>query len=269
MRERGVQSRRVRPGGVVPAGRRNPPPPSNANAWQVIAIVALIAATAGWTTVAILAVRDTPGSVAQASPSASVEAGASDDATLPPVADTHDAVEMEVLLPTEWAGSALQAQSWTGDAILGDDASSQLLTKFLTDAGKTTKDLRVGQVTDPTQALDGLITVYAVPGLEAAAVRDALIAAWKIDYPALKATPVTLEGHQVMKVDFGPDAPTSYLYVQGDAVYDIEVSDEALAISALAAIPKPGPSSSGGPAPSRSPSSTAPSRSAVPSASPG
>ena len=55
MRERGVQSRRVRPGPVEPAQRTGGPPPSRANVWQVIAIIAIIAATAGWTTVAVLA----------------------------------------------------------------------------------------------------------------------------------------------------------------------------------------------------------------------
>ena len=58
MRERGVQSRRVRPGSVGPASRNGPPAPTRGNIWQAIAIVALIAATAGWTTVAVLALRD-------------------------------------------------------------------------------------------------------------------------------------------------------------------------------------------------------------------
>ena len=57
MRERGVQSRRVRPGSVGPASRNGPPAPTRGNIWQAIAIVALIAATAGWTTVAVLALR--------------------------------------------------------------------------------------------------------------------------------------------------------------------------------------------------------------------
>ena len=69
MRERGVQSRRVRPGSVGPASRNGPPAPTRGNIWQVIAIVALIAATAGWTTVAVLALRPASGAAAQASPS--------------------------------------------------------------------------------------------------------------------------------------------------------------------------------------------------------
>ena len=105
VRERGVQSRRVRPGSVGPASRNGPPAPTRGNIWQAIAIVALIAATAGWTTVAVLALRPASGAVAQASPSDVVDASASDDTSSePPVADTHDAVEMEALLPTLVSG---------------------------------------------------------------------------------------------------------------------------------------------------------------------
>ncbi len=105
MQQRGVQSRRVRPGNVGPASRSGPPAPTRGNIWQAIAIVALIAATAGWTTVAVLALRPASGAATEASPSDVVDASASDDTSSePPVADTHDAVEMEALLPTLGVG---------------------------------------------------------------------------------------------------------------------------------------------------------------------
>lgn len=267
MRERGIQSRRARSGGVAPAGRNMPPAPSRGNAWQAIAIVAIIAATAGWTTVGVLALRDTPGAVARASAADTDEPAGSDDSSVPPLADTHDAPGMEVLLPTQLSGTALQHQSWTGDTILGDDTFSTAMNKFLTDAGKTSQDLRVGQAYDPTQGLDATITAYSVPGVKGTTIRDALITAWKGDYPDLKVTTLTLGGKQVTKVDFGQDAIASYLYVQGDDVFDIETTDEALATAALAALPKPGAIPSGG-SPSGAPNSAAPSRAAQPSASP-
>ena len=68
MRERGVQSRRVRPGQVEPHRRPGPPPQrpgGNGNFWQVLAIIALVAATAGWTTVAVLALRPAPAAEAE------------------------------------------------------------------------------------------------------------------------------------------------------------------------------------------------------------
>jgi len=253
---------------VGPASRNGPPAPTRGNIWQAIAIVAIIAATAGWTTVAVLALRDTPGAAAQASPSDVADASASDDTSSePPVADTHDAVEMEAFLPTLVSGTTLQTQSWTGDTILGDDTFSTAMTKFLTDAGKTSQDMRVAQAYDPTQTLDVTVTAYRVPGLKAAAIRDALIAAWKVDYPDLKVTDLTLAGKQVTKADFGQDAIASYLYLQDDVVFDVETGDQTLATAALAALPKPGaiPSIGASARPSTSP---APSRTASPTPSP-
>ena len=82
--------------------------------------------------------------------------------------------------------------------------------------------MRVAQAYDPTQGLDVTVTAYRVPGVTATAIRDALIAAWKVDYPDLKVTTTTLGGKQVTKADFGQDAIASYLYVQDDVVFDIE-----------------------------------------------
>jgi hypothetical protein len=140
----------------------------------------------------VLALRDT--SVAVASPSDTIDPGASDEPSLPPpVADTHDAPEMEALLPLELSGTALQFQSWTGDEILADDAFGTSLSTFLTSAGKTAVDLRIAQAVDPTQALDSRIGVYRVSGVEANALRAALIAAWKVDRPEIVVSQVHRE----------------------------------------------------------------------------
>jgi len=268
VRERGVQSRRVRPGSVGPASRKGPPTPTRGNIWQAIAIVAIIAATAGWTTVAVLALRPATGAVAEASASDVADASASDDTSSePPVADTHDAVEMEALLPTLVSGTTLQTQSWTGDTILGDDTFSTAMTKFLTDAGKKSEDMRVAQAYDPAQTLDVTVTAYRVPGVKATAIRDALIAAWKVDYPDLKVTDVTLAGKQGTKADFGQDAIASYLFLQDDVVFDIETGDQTLATAAVAALPKPGSIPAGG-ASARPSTSPAPSSTALPTPSP-
>ncbi len=252
MRERGVQSRRVQAGGVEPARRGAPLPPSRGNFWQVLAIVALVAATAGWTTVAILALGDNR--VAQTSPTDTPPPVGSDEPSLPPLADSHDAPALEALLPGELNGTVLQAQSWTGDSVLTDDGWSTSMTAFLTKAGKTAPDLQVAQAFDPTQAFDGSVGVYRVAGVGASALRDALIAAWKTDYPDMKVSQVTLGGKEVTKGDFGQDSVASYLYIRDDLVYDIETTDEKIASAALAALPGPGASRSPSPAASPSPS---------------
>ena len=274
MRERGVQSRRVRPGPVVPTRRPGPPPgPSNSNFWQILAIIALVAATAGWTTVAVLALRPGTSPEAQA-PVESFDPNASDDSEVPPVADTHDAVAMESLLPTTVSGTALQVQSWNGDGVLADDPWSASMTTFLTASCKVPADLHLAQSYDPNEALDISIGVYKVDGVSVTALRDALIEAWKGDYPDTKASQVTIGGKELTKVDFGPDSPASYLWVHDDAVYDIESSDEAIVTAALASLPTsaaasaaPVASGSSGPAASCVPASASPGAADSPSAS--
>ena len=91
-----------------------------------------------------------------------------------------------------------------------------------------------------------------MPGVEAAAVRDALVAAWKVDYPEMVVSTVTLGGKEVTKCDFGEETIASFFYVRDDVVFDIETTDEAIASAALAALPAPGS------APSRGPASAAP-----------
>ncbi len=267
MRERGPGPRRPAGGRVGPGPARRPagpPPLTRNNVWQIVAIIAVIAATAGWTTAILLAVRSpAPVAVASVEPSqASFEPEPSDGETVPPVADTHDAPELEALLPTELDGIPLQVQSWTGDTILTDDAWSTSVTSFLTANGKTQEDLRVAQAFDPTQALDGSVGVYQVKGLEPAAIHDALIAAWKVDFPDMEVTTVTLAGKKITKCDFGEDTIDSYLYVRDDVVFDIETTDQAIAEEAIAALPKPGkpgttPKPGKSPAPSAPPSAPA------------
>ena len=259
MQERGAQSRR-RAEAVRGDGPR--PPARGGNGWQVVAIIALVVATAGWTTVAVLLLRPADAAVAQVSPSPSIDASASPAAPSDsPVADSHDAPQLEALLPTELNGTALLVQSWTGDAILSDDGWSTTMTAFLKQAGKATTDLLVAQAYDPTQTLDGSIGVYRIAGIKAAAIRDALIAGWKSDYPDMVAKEMKLGGRTVTKGDFGTNSINSYLFVKGDDVYDIETTDEKIAAAALAALPGSGTTSSAPPA------SAAPSLSPAPSPS--
>ena len=118
------------------------------------------------------------------------------------------------------------------------------------------------------------VGVYTVDGVAATALHDALIEAWKGDYPDMKASQVTIGGKDVTKVDFGPDTPASYLWVHDAAVYDIESSDDAIVTAALAALPTsaaasvaPVPSGSSAPAASCVPASGSPGPADSPAAS--
>jgi hypothetical protein len=216
------------------------------NGWQAVAIVALIAATAGWTTVAVLALRDPAEPSSAIGAAVTPDPNAADEPSSAAFEEPHDVPELEALLPTELTGTALLRQSWDGDIFLTDDAWSTSMNAFLKTAAKVPADLQVAQAYDAEQTLDASVWVYRVAGTKAAAVQDALIAAWKGDYTDMTVSQVTLDGKEVTKAGFGEDVPSSYLYQRGDLVYDIEAADDAIAIAAIAAIaamPAPGASS--------------------------
>ena len=266
MRERGTQSRRVRDITVEPVRRPGPPPRGGTNFWQGLAIVALIAATAGWTTVAVLALRGPAGAAAVASE----DPNASADASTAPDVPSHDVPDLEAFLPASVKGTALEAQSVTGDDGLidpqGGDAWSAAMTTFLTAKSKAATDLQYAFASDPAQAIDISVGVYRVTGVDGPPLRDALVQGWKALAPDVKLSNVTLAGKDVMKGDDGADYPFSYLYVQGALVYEIYTSDETLATAALAALPVPGASLA--PGTSAAPKASKPAPSASPVASP-
>ncbi len=244
---------------------QKPPAASSVRFWQALAVVALIAATAGWTTVAVIALRPSSAAVAIASPSdlplPSDQVLPSDDASVEPPVESHEIAALEALLPAELNGTSLTRESWTGDTILGDDNFSSSLTAFLTKSGKAAADLQVSQAYDAAGALDMSAYAFRATGIDATALRDAMIAAWKGDYPDLKTASTTIGGLAVTSGDFGDGGVSSYWYVRGEIVFDIDTGDQSIAAAALAALPVPGasvPSSparaSGGPSGSPSPS---------------
>ena len=261
MRERGVQSRRLRPGGVEPEKRPNPGPGGGTNVWQIIAIVALLFATAGWTTVAVITLR--PATAAVDTTPTDTEDPTAGEESVPPVADSHDATELEALLPTELTGTPLQAQSWTGDVYLAGDDWGNSVTSFLTANGKTPSDFRAAQVADPAGSLAGTMFAYQVAGVDPTKLRDALLAAWKGDYPDMKTTTTTIGGKDITKGDFGADATRPTCSSRTAWSTTSRRPTQAIAEAALGAIGKPAgsrapvtsaaPGGSVAPAPSGSP----------------
>ena len=246
MRERGAQARRAR--AAEGEFQPTPPPTGGLRFWQVLAVVALIAATAGWTTVAVMALRPAPTGEAavptgEAAASPTDEPASTDDASLEPPVESHEVTDLEALLPAELNGTSLTRESWTGDTILGDDSWSSSLTTFLTGAGKTAADLQASQAYDAAGSLDLSAGAFRVAGLEAAALRDAMIDAWKGDYPDLKIAQTTIGGLDVTTGDFGEGAINSYWYLRDGVVFDIETSDPSIALAALSALPTAGASS--------------------------
>ncbi len=236
MRGRDIQARLTREDGE---DRGTQAPNNGLRFWQVLAIAALIAATAGWTTVAVIALRpsSTPAAVAVAPPSD--EPLPSGNASVEPPIESHDVADLEALLPADVNGTTLTRESWTGDTVLGDDPWSTSMTAFLTTSGKTAADLQTSQAYDAASLLDLSAGAFRVSGIAGTALRDAIIAAYKGDYPNLKLTKTTIGGLAVTSGDFGDGSGSSYWYVRGDVVFDIETGDPSIAKAALEALPSP------------------------------
>ncbi len=221
----------------------SPEPRASAGAgyWPIVAIIAIIAATAGWTTVAVLALnRDDAGTAAVTTPSDQVDPSFDDTdlgASDAPVEALHEVPDLEAVLPTEAAGTPLAAQSWTGDTLLSDGGTwSEAITAWLTTVGKKPADLTAAQALDPNDTIDHSVGVFRVTDVPVTDLRDALVAAWKAEFPELVTSTITLDGIEVQKSDFGPDAINSYWYAHDGLLFDVETSDEAVATTLLPAI---------------------------------
>jgi hypothetical protein len=276
VRERGTQSRRARASDMMdPSGQGSGRPPGGDPGggqwrhWPLVAVIALVAATAGWTTVAVMVLDGRPAQVAQVSPSptdsASEDVLPSDDIAGDSVAPQHDAPEMEALLPTQVADMPLTTESVLGSTYLGDDAWSTAVRAELTKAKKADDVLKIGVAygppDDPRQFS---ITVYSAEGVPTDALLKAMTDSYAGLEPPYKISKATIAEKPVTKAvpsDGASDSLVIYWYVNDGNIYDIETDDVALAGAAIAALP---PVTD---APSVAPSTAAPVDSTEPSPS--
>jgi hypothetical protein len=247
MRQRGAQSRRERPGGDL--GTFGAPLGSGGGGrdrfWPTVAMIAIVIATAGWTTVAVLVMSggnptaaNAPSTqIADASPSDDLGLGIEPDSSDSPEPESHVSPALEALLPKTAGATALTTQSWTGATLLSDDGWSDAFTKFLQGAGKTPADLLIAQGYDQTGNIDLTVAAFKISGVSAADVRKTLVNAWKADYPELATTSETVGGKKVTKGVFQDTGIDSYWYEHEDLVYDVETADSDLAATVLAALP--------------------------------
>jgi hypothetical protein len=293
VRERGTQSRRANPSDVGPTTdpdigpkvdpKPGPPrtprysnPPGGgssggrgAGIWPVVAVIAIIVATAGWTTVAVMALNGTSGApvAAAVTPDPAIEdpnATADDTATDPsdePLVESHDVPELEALLPSAIDGTPMNIQSWTGDSLLSDDSAwSDAVTSYLKSVGKTQADLAAAQAFDESASTDHGAYVFRLEGVPPASLRDGIIAASKGDFPDVKVSTIKLGGTDVTKADFGDGAINSYYFIKDGLVFDVETPDQAIATTLVKGLQDgtiaTGPTSSGSAAPDGSPAAS-------------
>ncbi|MGZ3588673.1 MAG: hypothetical protein ACXVAE_06350 [Candidatus Limnocylindrales bacterium] len=174
-----------------------------------------------------------PGS--SGSPAASGSPGAS--ATQGDV-QPHEAAALEALLPRTVNGVTLTTQSTTGTTALGDSPSSQALLASLQGFGKGAADLKVAEAYDASGTLDIDLIGYQVAGVDAAKLRQAIVASWlAAGSSGVTTAQVTIGGKQVIRIDYGDGSALDYLYQHGDLVVDVSTGDATLAGQVLGLLP--------------------------------
>lgn len=260
MRERGTQARRPRPGPPDRVRRADLPPDSTGSprrrrpsdgvrTWQIVAIVAIIAATSGWTAAAMLAMREPAAAVVTPTDDPAADTS---DGPAPSIEYSHTVPALEATLPTLVDGTTLVTESWTGDQVIPDTDYGQSVTAFLASKGKTTADLQAGQSLDPAELLDLVAQNYRAEGVAPADLLAAMIAGTKADSPGLVVSSITLDGQPVTKGVLDSSATNFYWLIKDGLVYEIQTSDDAIATHAIAAIPAPGAAGAPGTSPSAS-----------------
>jgi hypothetical protein len=202
--------------------------------WPLIALIAAILATAGWTTVIVMSLND--GDPVAASSSSEPSAEPSVPETTPEPL-SHEAPELEELLPATWDGTALLRESVTGEKLLIEDDWSQAFRTTLDELNKTPADLTFAQTIDPSEVLQMSVLAFRIEGATGEKMLETVIAAWKGEDPDLEVTTLELGGKSVTRGGFSQGDIDSFWYEHDGVVFDVETADEALAAAVLETLP--------------------------------
>jgi hypothetical protein len=224
------------------------PPPRPDRFWSNVAIIAIIAATAGWTTVgALILTRPSEGSAATTSGEPIESDIAFEEESLEPEdVERHDAPDLEALLPSEWDGTPLSVMSFVGEDIVAETEWGLAFADFIEAEGKDITDLAVADAADPTSSIDLFVSVFRLEGEDAATVIEGLTTAASLSTvdaenpeSGFKTSEIQLGGTTVTKGTFAdalPDEVASYFLAGDGVVYDIETADEQLAADVIASL---------------------------------
>jgi hypothetical protein len=166
--------------------------------------------------------------------------GGSGGGPFPTVGFAHDDLSLETLLPTTVNGVTLIHMSTDAVDELSGDAAGQAMTAFLQSQGKQPVDMKIAEAFDPNGLAGVTVVLFRVPGIDAGAVRTAMVTAGL--FVPKTATPppgvpaaATLGGKQVVAIPQGSNV--DYLYAKGDVLYDVRTGDPNLAATVLGGLP--------------------------------
>jgi hypothetical protein len=186
------------------------------------------------------------GDAARGSPAASPPPAASPSVAAPQT-PSHAAADLEAQLPKKAGDITLATESYAAGEILGPSDPTDPLTVALGALGKTADDLVIAEAYDETGQQDLYIDAFRLDGVGGSKLARLVIDDWLGAAPqpdasggdasGLPTSTATVGGKKVTKVSQGEGAPTDYVYVHGDVVFDVGTGDANLAKSILAALP--------------------------------
>jgi hypothetical protein len=178
------------------------------------------------------------GSIATPAPSTSGDLGSISPSSSDGTSGlTHNAPELEKLLPTSVGGVPLTVDSALGSTVLTSDAGGRAATAALKAKGKVPDDLRYAEALDQTQAVAVSALAISVNGLSAADTQLMLLDWFQLSGAGVTHTEVKLAGKAWTRYDLGDEGPSNYFRTDGVAVLVITASDPALAEQAATAMP--------------------------------
>ncbi|HET7703753.1 MAG TPA: hypothetical protein VFK35_10145 [Candidatus Limnocylindrales bacterium] len=163
-------------------------------------------------------------------PGASDEPAGSLDGETPEPAASAFAPELEALMPRDVKGTPLTVQSAAATEVFGDDPSSRALAARIRTLGGTIAELQIAQAFDETGGLDVSIIGFRLPGADEAKLRDAIVETWlSAGNEGVTQAEITLGGRKLIRVDYGDEGTTEYVYAKGDTVIVIDTADPSIA----------------------------------------
>jgi hypothetical protein len=223
---------------VRPAGDQ-PGPPRPDRFWSTIAIVAIILATAGWTTTGVLLLTGRAESAAPAASAVPTDEAAvpSDLASEPDDVSSHEAPELEALLPATLEGTPLSAQSWAGENVfLPQDPWSTAMRAFVAKKQLDVAGFSIARTQDPDGGLDLTIDALQLTGATPAVLMEGMTAAFTAADDTFKTSQTTVAGKKVWKGVSTQTALLSFWLPGNGVVFDVETEDAALATAAIKAL---------------------------------
>jgi hypothetical protein len=259
-----------------------PPPPSSSGMARRVVVVAVLLVLGASFGIVMVKLTSTPSaspspspSVALASPSPSAAASGSPGASpSPSPSPSQAAPDLAALMPTSVDGTALTVQTAKDASTLGTSPAPRAISAAVTAFGKKPADFEIAISYDASGSSTLQIFGFRLPGVTPEQLKPVILNAWlAADVHGVTTTTVAIGGKSATKVSYGTGA-NEYVFPYGDALFDVETADAAVAAKAVAAIggaPSGSPAASGSPAPSSSPAasgSAAPTASPAPSPSP-